>query len=226
MRSNENLIGPSIDIPTYDQFESAINPSFRLPPNGAGGIGTLADIYLHPNWCPGNGVPVPGGAGALNVQRPCAEAISADDPGTYALNFRNEPIGLRVFEDANLNGQLDPGEDTNGNGVLDQVAGAAGDLAFAYQSRTDRAIPELNSQPAGPYPGARPVRADRRASACAWTAVHCPRPVSRAARRHAPSRRARAVSSRAPGPDRRPAARILRHSLRCAPARRPCRRRS
>ena len=128
---NENLIGPSVTIPSYADFAAAINPSFRLPPANP------ADIFVHPNWCPGP-------LGGLVVPRPCPEAISADDPGTYALNFRNEPIGLRVF-----NGIVGPG--------AGQTPGMAGDLSFAYQSRTDRAIPELNTQPAGPYP---PLTAD------------------------------------------------------------------
>ena len=123
---NENLLGPSVTIPSYADFNDAINPTFRLPPLNP------ADIYVHPNWCPGVlGGPV--------IPRPCPEAISADDPGTYALNFRNEPIGLRVF-----NGIVGPG--------AGQTPGLAGDLAFAYQSRTDRAIAALNTQPAGPYP--------------------------------------------------------------------------
>ena len=128
---NENLLGASVPIPSYADFANAINPSFRLPPPNP------ADIYIHPNWCPGVlGGPV--------IQRPCPEAISADDPGTYALNFRNEPIGLRVF-----NGIVGPG--------AGQAPGLAGDLSFAYQSRTDRAIAALNSQPGGPYP---PLTAD------------------------------------------------------------------
>ncbi len=128
---NENLLGASVTIPSYADFANAINPSFRLPPPNP------ADIYIHPNWCPGVlGGPV--------IPRPCPEAISADDPGTYALNFRNEPIGLRVF-----NGIVGPG--------VGQAPGLAGDLSFAYQSRTDRAIPELNTQPVGPYP---PLTAD------------------------------------------------------------------
>jgi hypothetical protein len=114
---NENLLGPSVDIPSYADFDDAINPSFRQPPANP------EDIFFHPDGCKGPGV------GQVNLPRPCPEAISADDPGTYALNFRNEPIGLRVF-----NGQQ----------------------AFAYQSRTDRAIPELNVQPEtngiSPYP--------------------------------------------------------------------------
>jgi hypothetical protein len=126
-QSNENLLGPSIDIPSYADFDDAINPSFRQQPANA------EDIFLHPNACEGPNV------GEVLLARPCPEAISADDPGTYALNFRNEPIGLRVFN----------GETGTAAG---QTPGPAGDLAFAYQSRTDRAIPELNSQPDGPYP--------------------------------------------------------------------------
>ena len=135
---NENLLGASVPIPSYADFASAINPSFRLPPVNP------ADIYVHPNWCPGTTFDPLTGAPVNVVERPCPEAISADDPGTYALNFRNEPIGLRVF-----NGIVGPG--------AGQAPGLAGDLAFAYQSRTDRAIPALNSQPAGPYP---PLTAD------------------------------------------------------------------
>jgi hypothetical protein len=142
-QSNENLLGPSVDIPSYADFAGAINPSFRLPPVNP------EDIYVHPNWCPGtilpDGTPNPLGP----IPRPCPEAISADDPGTYALNFRNEPIGLRVFD--GVVGQDGPGGVDGG-----QTPGLAGDLAFAYQSRTDRAIPELNVQPEtngiSPYP--------------------------------------------------------------------------
>jgi hypothetical protein len=67
---------------------------------------------------------------AGGVPRPCPEAISAEDPGTMTVNYRNEPIALRV-----------------NNGSTGQTAGLAGDLAFAFESRTDRAIPALNTQP-------------------------------------------------------------------------------
>jgi hypothetical protein len=138
---NENLLGASVPIDSYADFTGSINPSFRLPPANP------EDIYVHPNWCPGTTFDAAGNP--LNVvPRPCPEAISADDPGTYALNFRNEPIGLRVF-----NGQQGAG--------AGQTPGLAGDLAFAYQSRTDRGIPELNVQPEtngiSPYP---PLTAD------------------------------------------------------------------
>ena len=78
------------------------------------------DLFQIPPDCP-NGTP-----------RPCPEAISADDIGTMLVNYRNEPIAHRVFDPA----------------TKAQAKGAAGDLTFAFQSRTDRAMPELNSQPA------------------------------------------------------------------------------
>lgn len=65
------------------------------------------------------------------VPRPCPEAISAEDPGTMTVNYRNEPIALRV-----------------NNGANQQTVGKQGDLSFAFESRTDRAITALNSQPA------------------------------------------------------------------------------
>jgi len=74
------------------------------------------------------------------VPRPCPEAISADDVGTMTVNYRNEPIALRV---------RDPKTNT-------QAAGDAGDLAKAYLSNVSRADPALNSQPAF-YP---PLTAD------------------------------------------------------------------
>jgi hypothetical protein len=64
------------------------------------------------------------------VPRPCPEAISADDPGTMVVNYRNEPLALRV---------RNPFTNT-------QAAGAAGDLSMAFRSIT-RADPLLNVQP-------------------------------------------------------------------------------
>ncbi len=114
--------GAGKNIPSYADFFNSIAPSYRQQPPA----GRERDIYWTPNNCPG-GVP-----------RPCPEAISADDPGTYVVNYRNEPIGLRVF-----NGQVGAG--------AGQAQGQAGDLARAFMSRTDRAIPALNTQP-GTYP--------------------------------------------------------------------------
>ncbi|HEX8719809.1 MAG TPA: hypothetical protein VF736_04150, partial [Pyrinomonadaceae bacterium] len=77
--------------------------------------------------CPG-GVPLP-----------CPEAVSAADPGTMSVNYRNEPLALRA---------RDP--QTNA-----QAAGEAGDLSHVYRSNVTRADARLNSQP-GFYPALTP----------------------------------------------------------------------
>ena len=78
-------------------------------------------LFDRPRVCPG-GVPVP-----------CPEAISASDNGTFTVNYRNEPIALRVQDPA--------------GGTPCQAAGRAGDLSFAYSSKVDRVITDLNRQP-------------------------------------------------------------------------------
>ncbi|MGZ8842140.1 MAG: copper oxidase [Pyrinomonadaceae bacterium] len=62
---------------------------------------------------------------------PCPEAISAMDTGTMTVNYRNEPVALRV-RDPNTNMQ---------------AFGAAGDLSKVYKSNITRAEPLLNVQP-------------------------------------------------------------------------------
>ncbi|HEV2704918.1 MAG TPA: hypothetical protein VGV59_03280 [Pyrinomonadaceae bacterium] len=69
------------------------------------------------------------------VPAPCPEAISAADPGTGVVNYRNEPLPLRV---------RDPQTNT-------QAAGLAGDLSHVYRSNILRADPAFNTQP-GFYP--------------------------------------------------------------------------
>jgi len=69
---------------------------------------------------------VPGG-----VPAPCPEAISAADVGTFSVNYRNEPVPLRV---------RDPNTNT-------QASGAAGDLSKVYKSNITRADPQFNVQP-------------------------------------------------------------------------------
>ncbi|MDH5528037.1 MAG: hypothetical protein OEY97_12105 [Nitrospirota bacterium] len=116
--------------PDPNTFRSAINPSFRQP-------APFPDVQTFPANCPG-GVP-----------RPCPEAISADDVGMLVVNYRQEPVALRVF-DPNAIGP----DGKSGS----QAAGLAGDLAFAMQSRTDRAIPQFNTALGDtPYP---PLTAD------------------------------------------------------------------
>ena len=97
---------------------TAVNPPGRME------IGLPDLVGLAPK-CPGGDV------------RPCPEMISAEDPGTMTVNYRNEPIALRV---------------NNGAVTNTQTPGKPGDLAFVFESRTDRAIKELNSQPQAPNP--------------------------------------------------------------------------
>jgi manganese oxidase len=65
---------------------------------------------------------------------PCPEAVSADDPGTMVINYRNEPLALRV-RNPNTN---------------QQAPGLQGDLSFAFRSDIIRADTPLNGY--GPYP--------------------------------------------------------------------------
>ncbi|HKI06283.1 MAG TPA: copper oxidase, partial [Thermoanaerobaculia bacterium] len=85
----------------------------------------LPGLYEKADRCP-----VPEGS-ATFLPPPCPEAVSAADIGMMAVNYRNEPLGLRV--------------NVPGTGL--QAAGLAGDLSFAYQSRTDRANGAFNVQP-------------------------------------------------------------------------------
>ena len=105
---------------TQNTFRTSINPSFRQQANPDG-----PDIVRFPPVCPG-GLP-----------RPCAEAIAADDVGMLVTNYRNEPIGLRVYDPNKLGPDGKPGM---------QAGGLGGDLAFALDTRTDRAIPEFNTK--------------------------------------------------------------------------------
>ena len=73
-----------------------------------------------------NGFVCPGG-----VPAPCPEAISAADQGTMSVNYRNEPVPLRI---------RDPYTNT-------QAAGAPGDLSKVYKSNITRVDPQFNVQP-------------------------------------------------------------------------------
>ncbi|MCM2357041.1 MAG: copper oxidase [Geobacteraceae bacterium] len=113
--------------PSANTFRSAINPSVKQQVNPV-----FPDMVVLAAACPG-GVP-----------RPCPEAISADDPGMHVVNYRNEPIGLRVFDPNKLGPDFKLGSQTDG---------LAGDLAFALQSRADRALAPFNTRLGDtPYP--------------------------------------------------------------------------
>ena len=74
---------------------------------------------------------------------PNPEAVSAADPGTYSVNYRNEPLALRL---------RDPATNT-------QAVGLAGDASNAYRSNVTHLDPAFNSQPTF-YP---PLTSDVRA---------------------------------------------------------------
>lgn len=113
--------------PTATTFRNAIAPPHRQQLNPV-----FPDLYVNAATCPG-GVP-----------RPCPQAISADDPGMLVVNYRNEPVGLRVYDPNRLGPDGKRGA---------QAAGLAGDLAYALQTRRDRAIPALNTALGNtPYP--------------------------------------------------------------------------
>jgi hypothetical protein len=116
-----------VEKPDSDAFRRTINPSYRQEAQPV-----FPDLVRFPPYCPGG------------VERPCPEAISADDVGMLVVNYRNEPVGLRVFDPEKTGPDGKPGV---------QADGLAGDLAFALQTRTDRAIAFLNtSLGQTPYP--------------------------------------------------------------------------
>ena len=133
--------------PSQNSFRFAINPSVRKPAKPV-----FPDILAFEPTCPGGkGSEVLPGAiynddtnfsdlGLYNKKgqplRPCPEAISADDVGMMVVNYRNEPIGARVY---------DPNKRGPDGKKGTQAEGENGDLAFAMQTRTDRAIAALNT---------------------------------------------------------------------------------
>lgn len=112
----------------FGDFQLAYRPDGTpVNPPARKEVGLPLIVQVAPD-CPG-GVP-----------RPCPEAVSADDVGTMTVNYRNEPLPLRI---------RDPRTNT-------QAAGDAGDLALAFKSNIVRADPAMTAQP-GFYP---PLTAD------------------------------------------------------------------
>jgi manganese oxidase len=96
--------------------EGAINPPAKDEPG-------LPVLVQKAEVCPGS-----------SFAPPCPEAVSADDVGTMSVNYRNEPIPLRLTDPYN-----------------NVAAGEPGDLAHVYRSLTNRANHDFNTQP-GFYP--------------------------------------------------------------------------
>ncbi|MFK0088056.1 manganese-oxidizing multicopper oxidase MnxG [Pseudomonas sp. NPDC090755] len=108
---------------TADSFRYAINPPVRQAASNLLEAVVESRGGLNPG-CP---------------SRPCPQAISVDDPGMFVVNYRNEPLALRVF---------DPNKVAPDGKRGMQADGYGGDLAYAMQSRTDRAIQAMNMSPA------------------------------------------------------------------------------
>jgi manganese oxidase len=134
------MAGQGALSPDPGSFRDAIQPSFRQQaPLTASSF--PVDIWIFPPFCPGD----VGAGGTANVPRPCPEAISADDPGMYVVNYRNESLMARVY---------DPNRQDCPDGKPGcQAEGRAGDLAFAMLTRTDRQIPALNTELGNTPPG-------------------------------------------------------------------------
>jgi manganese oxidase len=99
---------------------NVINPPAKNEPG-------LPVLVQPANQCPGS-----------HFAPPCPEAVSAADPGTMVVNYRNEPVALRV-RDPNTNGQAkDPA-----TGLPTE----AGDLSHVFRSLTTRADADFNTQP-------------------------------------------------------------------------------
>jgi hypothetical protein len=58
--------------------------------------------------------------------RPCPQAIDVQDPGMFVVNYRNEPVGLRIFDPNKIGPDGKPGM---------QADGPAGDLAYALANK-------------------------------------------------------------------------------------------
>ena len=119
----------------FNTWQKTINPPLKLKSV------PFPDVVTAEGACPG-----PAGNADPAITRPCAEAINISHSSLWVVNYRNEPVGLRVFDPNAVGPDLKLGS---------QTAGKAGDLAFALQSRVDRAIPELNTSFGNtPYPKA------------------------------------------------------------------------
>lgn len=118
-----------------DSYRKAIHPSVRKQADDP------KAIFKYDDHCPGG----PHAdklhdavySATTHPPRPCPEAISADDVGMMVVNYRNEPVAARVYDPKSAS----------------QASGFRGDLAYAFQTRTDRAIGDLNTALGNtPYP--------------------------------------------------------------------------
>lgn len=130
-----------------DAWLQAVNPTLKLTAGGGDPALAFPDVVNAHAGCPG-----PLGQNDPNVPRPCAEAINIGHGSMWVVNYRNEPVGLRVFDPNRVGPDGRSGT---------QAAGAPGDLALAFESRRDRAIAQLNT-PLGDMPYPTPGYCDKK----------------------------------------------------------------
>jgi hypothetical protein len=125
--STFNAGNPQWDGTAENAFRFAINPPAReqIAPVFPDLVVELTNTLNNPlnNFCP---------------VRPCPQAIDVQDPGVLVVNYRQEPIALRVYDPIKIGPDGKPGM---------QADGSRGDLAFALQSRRDRALARMNKMP-------------------------------------------------------------------------------
>jgi hypothetical protein len=119
------------DLPCDDAanaFRCAINPPAREQ-KGETPDEVLPDLVLEMAGDPET---------LFCTERPCPQAIDVEDPGMFVINYRNEPVALRVFDPNEPGPDADPAQDCSNDadrtGCGSQADGIAGDLAFALAS--------------------------------------------------------------------------------------------
>jgi len=128
-----NIPNPANCDDPQNAFRCAINPPGRLQkmpvfPDLVEEIATTAGAV--DNFCP---------------QRPCPQAIDVQDPGMFAVNYRNEPVAMRVYDPNKVGPDGNPGT---------QADGAAGDLAFALASVDENSTPLIRKFEVSDFSGA------------------------------------------------------------------------
>jgi len=132
-----------------DTFRDATQPPVRKQASVTNADAFPIDIWEFPTTCPGNNLTFDAQGAPIPVERPCPEAITADDPGMYVVNYRNESLAARIYDPDKPGPDAAPTQtcstpDRTGCGT--QAEGKQGDLAFAMASNVQRAIPELNTK--------------------------------------------------------------------------------
>ena len=127
-------------------WRQTVNPPLKLKSVPFPDVVTAGATCPGPLADPVTGAPVPNSHTNASpfVPRPCAEAINISHSSMWVVNYRNEPVGLRVFDPSKTGPDGQSGS---------QADGQPGDLALAFQSRNDRKLPQLNSALGDtPYP--------------------------------------------------------------------------